>query len=180
MRCIICLEKCSHKPCICEAYIHKKCLKEWNNSIYNINDDNTCPHCKKIIIIKEKYFKNKKEYIKIKSYNIFNIVKEYILNKNLDLIICLKEIKYFIENVIYTLNNIIIIITFTLLIPILMGGLIYSFNYISTKKEFRGEYYSFIINNIFIIWLLGFIIEMILMSRYEKYKNEGVFCNCEE
>ena len=84
-QCIICMEKCTHKFCKCNAVIHKSCLKEWNNSIYNTNKSK-CPHCKSNIHIKE--HKNYPKIVYNDICNIFNLIHQHFIT----FILSLKEL----------------------------------------------------------------------------------------
>ena len=158
MYCIICLEYCNNKPCNCNKYIHQKCLKEWNDSIYNINQK-TCPYCKNII---------KKDKINI----ILNSCNKYcniIYNRIIKFYKC---IKYYLIKIF----NIVIIIIIVYFIPLLIGISIFSLNfYLSIKENNRIKFKNYIINNLFIMWLLGFIITIMCIKYYNKCKNILLF-----
>ena len=107
-KCIICLDKCSYKPCKCNAYIHEECLIKWNESIYN-NNLNSCPHCKNII--------------NYNNINIKKIINDFINELNLFFYelsyIIIMNIKFLYIIILKSINNISYIILGIFIIYIL-------------------------------------------------------------
>ena len=166
--CIICLENCSEKICECNAFIHKSCLKKWNDSIYNM-DQETCPHCKREIILKEKCLKKKK--FKGKCCKCL----KKILN---DICKCLNTMYNYFITFIHKLKkifvNIIIKLYYTFLftfcfifIPTLLGIIMYSIDYYFSNN-INYSYKDYIFHNIISEWLFGFISLIIILHIWAK------------
>ena len=146
-QCIICMEDCSDKLCECNAFMHIHCLIEWNNSIYNINQS-TCPHCKRAVNIKEKKKYHKIIYIYLCNVisNIIQYFKSFILS----------SIK-FMKDLCIMLFNIIIFIVFCIIIPDIVGIILFSLYYLYDRDNIHFTYVDYIINNMIMTWFIGFL-----------------------
>ena len=150
-QCIICMEDCSDKLCECNAYMHLHCLIEWNNSIYNINQS-TCPHCKRNITIKEKKKYHKIIYIYLCDFisNFINNIIQYFKN------FILSSIK-FMKDLGIMLFNILIFIVFCIIIPDIVGIILFSLYYLYNKDNIHITYVDYIVNNMIMTWFIGFL-----------------------
>jgi len=159
-QCIICMENCSNKLCECDAFMHIKCLNKWNNSIYNLNINNsTCPHCKRLINIKEKKIYHKIIYIYL--CNFINNTIQYFKNFTLLSI-------NFMKAVCITLFNIIIFIIFCIIIPDIVGIILFSLYYIYNIDIIHFTYVDYIINNLIITWFTGFLFMLIIVHIWAR------------
>jgi len=182
-QCIICMEKCTHNFCKCNAVIHKSCLKEWNNSIYNTNKSK-CPHCKRNITIKE--HKNYPKIIYNDICNIFNVIHEHFII----FILNLKELICSIFNSIHrntiaftsSLNELInyscvklyyfiLFCICCIIIPELLGLGLLSISYVYNDMD--NEYHEYIKKNLMLMWMIGFIIMIIILHIWARCKSGG-------
>jgi len=182
-KCIICMENCSHKFCKCNAVIHKSCLKEWNNSIYNTNKSK-CPHCKRNITIKE--HKNYPKIVYNDICNIFNLIHQHFIT----FILSLKELICSIFNTIhrniiaftsslnelmkYSCEKLYYIILFWLcciVIPEIFGIGLFSISYV--YYDINDGYNEYIKKNLITGWLMGFLIMIMILHIWARCKAGG-------
>ena len=181
-QCIICFENCSHKFCECNAVIHKSCLIEWNNSIYNTNKSK-CPHCKRNINIKE--HKNYPKIVYNDICNIFNLIHQHFITFILSLkeLICslfnsihrhiITFITSFNELMKYSCELLYHIILFWIccfVIPELLGIGLFSISYIYNDMD--DGYNEYIKKNLMQGWMLGFFIMIIIFHIWARCKSD--------
>jgi hypothetical protein len=165
-KCIICWDKCSYKPCKCNAYIHEECLIKWNDSVYN-NNLNSCPHCKNIINNNNNNNNNNNINIKIiitkfiNEINLFCYELSYVIMINIKVfyVVILKLL-----NILYNILSIILVI----ISPIIIGILLYSINYILDMKKI--SYIKYIEQNLLTEWVMGVFIIYIVLNLYDNCK----------
>ena len=180
-QCIICFENCSHKFCKCNAVIHKSCLKEWNNSIYNTNKSK-CPHCKRNINIKE--HKNYPKIVYNDICNIFNSIHQYFITfiLNLKELIC-SLFNSIHRNIIaftsslnelmnYSCMKLYYIILFWLccvVIPELLGIGLFSISYV--YNDIDNDYNEYIKKNLISVWPSGFLMMIVILHIWTRCKS---------
>ena len=179
-KCIVCMENCSHKFCKCNAVIHKSCLKEWNNSIYNTNKSK-CPHCKRNIHMKE--HKNYPKIIYNDICNIFNSIHQHFITFILSLkeLICLlfNSIQRNITPIISSLNelmkysceklyHLILFWICFIVIPELLGIGLFSISYV--YDDIGGGYNEYIKKNLMPGWMFGFFIMIMILHIWARCK----------
>ena len=152
--CIICFENCSEKICECNAYIHKSCLEKWNDSIYNVNQK-TCPHCRREIILREKCCKKILNDI----YECFNTIHNYLIT-------FIHELNKLFVNIIMKLYYTFLFTFCVLIIPTLLGIIMYSIQYY--YSNINHSYKDYIFHNIISEWLFGFILLIIILHIWAK------------
>ena len=152
--CIICFENCSEKICECNAYIHKSCLEKWNDSIYNVNQK-TCPHCRRKIILKEKCCKKILNDI----YKCFNTMYNYFIT-------FIHKLNKLFINIIMKLYYTFLFTFCVLIIPTLLGIIMYSIQYY--YSNINHSYKDYIFHNIISEWLFGFILLIIILHIWAK------------
>jgi hypothetical protein len=159
-KCIICMEYCSYKLCECNAFMHLHCFLKWNNSIYNINQS-TCPHCKKPVHINEKKKYHKIIYIYLCNFisNIIQYFKSFILS----------SIK-FMKDLGIMLFNILIFIVFCIIIPDIVGIILFSLYYLYNKDNIQITYVDYIVNNMIMTWFIGFLTMITIVHIWVRRK----------